>query len=72
MKLQGSAQKAIDSLSKILKLKGKVLPFTEDKVTLIGEMDDGSIVEGEHNITESHNKIEEVYYKKNPKIILPQ
>ena len=52
MKLQGSAQKAIETLSQILKLKGKVLPFTEDKVTLMGKMDDNSIIEGEHNITE--------------------
>ena len=68
MKLQGSAQKAIDSLSKILKLKGKVLPFTEDKVTLIGKMEDNSIIEGEHNITQSPKKIKEVYYKDEPTI----
>ena len=68
MKLQGSAQKAIDSLSKILKLKGKVLPFTEDKVTLIGKMEDNSIIEGEHNITKCPKKIKEVYYKEEPTI----
>ena len=68
MKLQGSAQKAIDSLSKILKLKGKVLPFTEDKVTLIGKMEDSSIIEGEHNITKSPKTIKEVYYKEEPTI----
>lgn len=68
MKLQGSTQKAIDSLSKILKLKGKVLPFTEDKITLIGKMEDNSIIEGEHNITKSPKKIKEVYYKEEPTI----
>lgn len=68
MKLQGSAQKAIDSLSKILKLKGKVLPFTEDKVTLIGKMEDNSIIEGEHNITKCPKNIKEVYYKEEPTI----
>lgn len=68
MKLQGSVQKAIESLSKILKLKGKVLPFTEDKITLIGKMEDGSIIEGEHNITKSPQKIKEVYYQKEPTI----
>ena len=57
MKLQGSAQKAIETLSQILKLKGKVLPFTEDKVTLIGKMEDNSIIEGEHNITKYPKKI---------------
>lgn len=68
MKLQGSAQKAIETLSKILKLKGKVLPFTEDKVTLIGKMEDNSIIEGEHNITKFPKKIKEVYYKEEPTI----
>ena len=46
-----TAQKAIETISQILKLKGKVLPFTEDKVTLVGLMEDNSIIEGEHNIT---------------------
>lgn len=68
MKLQGSAQKAIETLSSILKLKGKVLPFTEDKVTLIGEMEDNTIIEGEHNITKYPKKIKKVYYKEEPTI----
>lgn len=68
IKLQGSAQKAIESLSKILKLKGKVLPLTEDKVTLIGKMEDNTIVKGEHNITEYPQKIKEVYYQEEPSI----
>ena len=68
MKLQGSTQKAIETLSNILKLKGKVLPFTEDKVTLIGKMEDDTIIEGEHNITKYPKKIKEVYYKEEPTI----
>lgn len=68
MKLQGSAQKAIESLSKILNLKGRVLPFTEDKVVLVGEMEDNSIIEGEHNITKSPKKIKKVFYKEEPTI----
>ena len=68
MKIQGSAQKAIETLGKILKLKGKVLPFTEDKVTLIGEMEDNTIIEGEHHITKSPKKIKRVFYKDEPTI----
>ena len=67
-KLQGTVEKAIETLSKILNLKGKVLPFTEDKVILIGEMEDGSIIEGEHHITEYNKKIKRVFYKDEPKI----
>lgn len=68
LKLHGSIKKAIDSLSKILKLKGRVLPFTEDKVTLVGEMHDGTIIEGEHNITQAHKTIKKVFYKEEPNI----
>lgn len=68
MMLQGSAQKAIEVLSEILKLKGRVLPFTEDKVTLMGQMEDGSIIEGEHFITNSPKKIVAVGYKEEPNI----
>lgn len=68
MKLQGSASKAIETLSNILKLKGRVLPFTEDKLTLIGEMEDNSIIEGEHNITKNPKKIKKVFYKEEPTI----
>ena len=59
----------VKQLDNILDMKGKVLPFTDDDdVTLMGEMEDGSIVEGEHNITESEKKIKRVFYKKKPKI----
>ena len=68
MKIQGSTQKAIENLGKILKLKGKVLQFTEDKVTLICEMEDNTIIEGEHNITKSPKKIKKVFYKEEPTI----
>lgn len=67
-KLQGSVEKAIKTLSKILNLKGNVLPFTEDKITLIGEMDDGTIIEGEHNITDANKNIKKVYYQNEPNI----
>lgn len=54
----------IDMLSKVLNLKGKVLPLTEDNIDLIGEMDDGSVVVGEHNITSSIKNVKRVYYNK--------
>lgn len=64
----GNMSDGIEALGRVLKLKGKVLPLTEDNVTLIGKMKDGSIVEGEHNITESCKSVVDVYYKKKPKI----
>ncbi len=66
--ITGSVQQGIGILSKVLNLNGKVMPFTEDKVTLVGEMEDGSIVRGEHYITECPKKIKRVYYEEEPKI----
>lgn len=66
----GGMANGIESLSKVLNLKGKVLPLTEDgNITLVAKMDDGTIIEGEHNITDAHQKIESIYYKNDPKIL---
>ena len=61
--ISGNLSDGIEALSKVLNLKGKVVPLTEDNVTLMAEMEDGVIVEGEHHITEEKNKIKKVYYK---------
>lgn len=66
--ITGNMSDGIKSLSNVLNLKGKVLPLTEDNVILMGKMEDDSIVEGEHNITESSKKIKDIYYKNPPKI----
>lgn len=66
--ITGNMSTSIKSLSKILNLKGKVVPLSEDNVVLMGKMIDGTIVEGEHNITEINKKIKKVYYKNNPKV----
>ncbi len=71
--ITGNMQEGIETLGKVLKIKGKVLPFTLDSPTLIGKMMDGSIVKGEHNITNSDKKIDYVYYEKdvdvNPNVL---
>ena len=64
----GSMSEGIKQITKILNLKGTVLPLTDECITLIGEMEDGSIVNGEHNITLSDKKIKRVFYKKQPKV----
>lgn len=66
--ITGNLSNAIESLEKVFNLKGKVLPLTEDNVDLIAIMEDGTIVEGEHNITESYKKIKRIYYKQKPKV----
>lgn len=66
--ITGNMNVGIKSLSKVLNLKGKVIPFSEDNAILMGEMDDGSIIEGEHNITQCNKKIKRVFYKEEPKV----
>ncbi len=66
--ISGNMQEGIETIGKVLKLKGKVLPFTLENPILIGKMQDGSTVIGEHNITESNKKIDYVYYEKDVKV----
>ena len=67
--ITGSMSDGIEALGKVLNLKGKVLPLTEKgDLTLVAEMTDGTIIEGEHYITEAGKKIKKVFYKENPKI----
>lgn len=64
--ITGNMSDGIESLGKVLNLKGKVVPLTEDNVVLVGNMEDGSIVEGEHHITQCDKKIVSVSYKEKP------
>ena len=66
--IYGSMSEGIKHITKILNLKGTVLPLTDDSVTLVGEMEDGSIVVGEHNITFSDKKIKRVFYQEEPQV----
>ena len=61
--ITGNLTDGVESLSKVLNLKGKVIPVTEDNVTLMAKMKDGSVVEGEHNITAAKKQIKDIYYK---------
>ncbi len=64
--ITGNLSDGIEALSRVFNLKGKVVPLTEDNVVLMGEMADGSIVEGEHRITENNQAVRRVFYKEKP------
>lgn len=64
--INGNLSEGIEALAKIMNLKGKVLPLTEDNVVLVADMKDGRTVVGEHNITETKGVIEKVYYQSEP------
>lgn len=63
--IRGNLSDGIEALSKVLNLKGKVVPLTEDNVTLMAKLQNGTIIEGEHNITlrPEKSKIQKLYYK---------
>lgn len=66
--ITGNISDGIEALGKVLNLKGKVIPLTEDVVTLVGEMEDGTIILGEHKITEDKRAVKKVYYEEEPKV----
>ena len=69
----GDFNEAIKEISNVLAITGKVLPMTLDNVKLFAELEDGSTIEGESNITflnrKNGGKIKRVYTL--PKLILP-
>ncbi len=48
----GSEAEAVRAASRILRVKGKVLPVTEDDIHIVATYDDGVVIEGEHAIDE--------------------
>lgn len=65
----GNLKKSIEYLSKILDVKAKVLPLSEDYLTLMGRTTDGEIIEGEEQITSAGKKYEEFFYKEEPHVL---
>lgn len=57
----GDVEKALKESSKVLAVKGRVLPVSTQKVRLVATMKDGSIVEGESQIPESKKGIARVH-----------
>ena len=69
--ITGSLTKSMESLSKVFNIKGKVLPFTEDKAVLVARTTTGEIIEGESKITKAGKQIDTVYYK-TPVTVTPE
>jgi len=59
--LTGDFEKAIKETSKVLALRGQVIPSTLNKVVLAAEHKDGSTTVGENNIPKSQRSINRVY-----------
>jgi len=60
-RLTGDFEKAVRETSKVLALRGQVIPSTLQNVALVAKYQDGTITEGEYNIPRAHKVINKVY-----------
>ncbi|SMO65318.1 gluconeogenesis factor YvcK family protein [Melghirimyces algeriensis] len=59
--ITGDFNHAIQYMSRVLAVRGQVLPSTEEEVELWAEMDDGTLVKGESQIPKSGKTIRRVF-----------
>lgn len=59
--ITGNMVKAVKESSKVLNIRGVVLPATLDDMKLAAEFEDGSFIKGESNIPEEHKQIKRLY-----------
>ena len=62
-KKTGNLKLSIEYMSKLLGIEHTVLPLSEDYLTLMGETDDGEIIEGEEEITYAKKHYKRLFYK---------
>ncbi len=62
-RLTGDFEKAIKETSKVLALRGQVIPSTLNNVVLVAQHQDGTTTEGEDKIPKAHLPIDKVYLK---------
>lgn len=63
MDITGSFMGAVQAISKVLKVRGNILPSTLDNAILYALMKDGTLVRGEKNIPNTDNSISRVFYE---------
>ena len=62
-KVTGDFEKAIRASSKVLAIRGRVIPSSLQKVTLVGEFMDGTTAEGETTITQQNKPLRKIKLK---------
>lgn len=60
--ITGNFDRAIKESSRVLNVVGRVLPATLGVVRLCAELDDGTILQGESNISRAHHPIKRVFF----------
>jgi uncharacterized cofD-like protein len=69
--MTGGFDQAVRSMSKVLALRGHVLPATLSDVTLCAELTDGRVVQGESKISGTTGTIKRIYLKPSRCLPLP-
>ncbi len=59
--ITGNMYRAVQESSKVLAIRGRVLPSTLDDMRLTAQLEDGRIIQGESNIPEAHGKIKRLF-----------
>lgn len=59
--ITGNMVKAVQESSKVLSIRGRVLPSTLDDMKLAAELEDGTIVKGESSIPETGKRIKRLF-----------
>lgn len=62
-KVTGDFDRAIKESSKVLAIRGRVIPSVLEKVSLVAHFEDGTVVEGETTITAQKKKIKRLQLK---------
>lgn len=57
----GDVEESMDAASKVLRVRGKVIPSSAEKIRLNAEMIDGRVIEGESQIPHAHGRIKRVF-----------
>lgn len=70
--LTGDFEKAIKETSKVLALRGQVIPSTLTNVVLVAQHQNGTVTEGENRIPQARLPIEKVYLRPNRPTAAPE
>ncbi len=60
--ITGNFDRAIKESSRVLNIRGKVLPATLDVVRLCARLEDGTVLQGETNISKSRRRIKQIFF----------
>ncbi|MEC5425381.1 YvcK family protein [Virgibacillus sp. C22-A2] len=69
--ITGNFYTGIKEISRVLNVKGKIYPISNENMSLHAKMEDGSIVSGESNIPLSNKRIKRVFLSPQPVQPLP-